>query len=215
MLKINDKLKGKEFLIDVYTVIQRNPQLDRDFFALNSIIKKMYCFDKDLANQWTIQLLNQYTSQGIIDYKNKFSENSDLVSFLEELIFIFCQNNSYQVIVQLIHDKISMYQGRFFIWKFVINNEDFKTYFFQLLDHDLKQDRYDTIQRIILNIIETQGYIEEGLFDITDFLASIIEHVIQKDYMKQKQLNFIYSLINLAINTFDKAYLKTYFLDFI
>lgn len=215
MLKINDKLKGKEFLIDVYTVIQRNPQLDRDFFALNSIIKKMYFFDKDLANQWTIQLLNQYTSQGIIDYKNKFSENNDISSFLEELIFIFCQNNSYQKIVQLIHDKIPMYQCRFFIWTYVINNEDFKTYFFQLLDHDLKQDRYDTIQRIILNIIETQGYIEEGLFDTTNFLANIIEHVIQKDYIKQSQLNFLYELINLVQDSFNKAYLKTYFLDFI
>lgn len=215
MIKIKEQLRGKEFLIDLYNILERNLQLDREFYAINRIVDKMYIFDKELANKWAIHLINKFASQALTDYKNNYDNSANIKSFIEELVIIFCEHNDYQTVIKLIHDKISLYQSRFFIWRFIVYSKEFNDYFFQLLEHDMKRNRYDTITRIIKSIIDSQCYIEEGIFDSVDFLARIIETTIDKEYIKQGQLDFLYSLTGYVPLDLDKAYLKSYFVKFI
>lgn len=214
-IKIKESILGKAFLIDLYNTLERNLQLDREFQAINHVVEKMYHFNKEQANIWVIHLINKYACQGLVDYKNNYDNSANIKDFLEELVKSFCSHNDYKTVIQLIHDKVQLYQSRFFIWKFIIYSNEFHEYFFQLLEHDMKMSRYDTISRIIQNIIDNQCFIEEGIFDSVDFLAQIIEHEIEKDYIQQKQLNFLYSLIDCVTDDFDKAYLKSYFINFI
>lgn len=214
-MKIKDKLKGKEYLIDIYTTLEKNLQFDREFYAMNNIVTKMYDIDKNMAIDWTIHLLNKYASKGLTDYKNGYDKEANIRDFIETLVIDLCKNLSYKDIIFLIHDNITQYSCRFYLWQFILSSETFNCYFADYMEEKLKNNDYEELTKIIKNVVDYQGYIEEEVFDIVNFISNIIEQFIYEDFIKQKQLDFLYSLIDYVPTESDKSYLKSFFIDYI
>lgn len=212
-------MQGKDYLIDLFQTLDKNLQYDREFYAIEEIVDKMYNYDKNQAIEWTIHLLNKFASKGLADYKNGYCKEANITSFIEELIFKLCANLPYKEIMYLIHDKIVNAFNRIFIWKFILNSEKFNTYFTDQIEKALIRNdntKFEEVKKLFLCILDNQNLIEEDAIDLIDFLSDIFDTYVNKHYIKsQKQLDFFYSLLQYIPHQPDNALLKSYFIDFI
>ncbi len=212
-------MQGKEYLIDLFQTLDRNLQYDREFYAVEEIVDKMYQYDKEQAVEWTIHLLNKFAAKGLADFKNGYDYESNVNSFIEELIIMLCNNVSYKQIIHLIHDKIVHGYNRIYIWKFILKGDNFNSYFMDYIEKKLNKNNdkdFEELKTSFGYIMDNQNLIEEDAIDLIDFLCEILETFVNKEYIKnQKQLDFFYSLLDYIPCQPNNALLKSYFIDFI
>ncbi len=218
-IKVKDELQGKEYLIDLFQTLDKNLQYEREFYAMEEIVEKMYQYDKEQAIEWTMYLLNKFATKGLSDFRNGYCKEADVNSFIEGLMFTLCINVPYKNLIYLIHNKIFHACDRIYIWKFVLNSENFNAYFIDYIQEILNQNNdkeYTELRNLFACILDNQNLIEEDAFDLIDFLIKIFDTFVDKEYIKnQKQLDFFYSLLEYVPYQPDNALLKSYFIDFI
>ena len=128
-MKIKDELKGKEYLINLYETLIKNLQFDREFESMNHIVHKMYEYDKNMAKEWTIYLLNKYTVKGLADFGNEYNSEPAIMEFIKQLITDLQKNFSYKEIILIINNKIEKGFNRFYLWRFLLKDSPFYDYF--------------------------------------------------------------------------------------
>lgn len=214
-LKINkDK---KDYLIDLYEIISKNIQFEEEYNAVIDIVYKMYSYDIDLATNWSIELLNMYGGR-ILYNKNKDDNYiATIYSFIDTLIVYLTRFHDLDNVIKIIDDKIKKDEMKFLLLKYLFGPEDennlFKKYFDQLINNK----EYDYAYQIIKIIISRNDNVRKDIFNITEFLNSIIHsYTSNKEIIdNQKLLELLYSLVYLAPSEVDKAILETNFVDYI
>lgn len=214
-MKINDKLNGKNFLTDLFHTLDKNLQNEREFSAVQEIVREMYKYDSKRAIKWTIHLLNKYGSKGLSNYNNHANVNN----FLEEIIIMLCDKISYKRIIPLVHNKIVNTYNKVYIWKFLFQNENFNSYFLDYIEQTIiknNDEGYKELKTNISYIMDHQHLIDKEAIDFTNFLCDILDTFINGKYIKnQKQLDFFYSLLDYIPYQPDNALLKSYFINYI
>ena len=208
-------MQGKEYLIDLFQILNKNLQYNREFYAIEEIVDKMYLYDKEKAIEWSIYLLNKFSTKGLADFKNG---ESDIISFIEELLIMLCANVSYKEIIPLIHDKI-VHDNRIYIWKFILDTKNFNSYILDYIEETIDKNNdkeFKELKTFFGYIADNQNLIEEDAINLIDFFCEILETFVNKEYIKnRKQLDFFYSLIEYVPYQPENALLKSYFIDFI
>ena len=182
---------------------------------MNHIVHKMYEYDKNMAINWTIHLLNKYTLKGLADYNNEYVSETGIMEFIKNLIIDLNKNLSYKEIILLIHNKIEKGFNRFYLWQFLLRSSQFYNYLMNFIEEKLKQNEYKELEELINSIIDNQNFIDEDVFNLVEFLSDIIEHFIDEDFITQDNLDYLYSLIDYVPSDYDKCYLKSLFIDYL
>lgn len=205
--------------MDLFQALDKNLQYDREFNAIEKIVDKMYQYDKNIAIEWTTHLLNKFSAKGLADFKNGYNSESDIASFIEELLIILCANVSYKEIIPLIHDKIVHGYNRIYIWKFILDTKNFNSYIMDYIEETINKNNdkeFEDLKTTLAYILDNQNLIEEDAIDLIDFLCEILETFVNEEYIKnQKQLDFFYSLLEYIPYQPENTLLKSYFIDFI
>lgn len=212
-------MQGKEYLMDLFETLNKNLQFEREFYAMEEIVEGMYQYDKEKAIEWTIYLLNKFTTKGLSDFRNGYCKEANINSFIEGLLFTLGINVPYEKLIHLIHDNIFHACDRIYIWKFILNSENFNAYFREIIEITLNKNNdkeYTELKNLFACILDNQNLIEEDVFDLVEFLIKIFETFVDNEYIKnQKQLDFFYSLLEYVPCQPENAVLKSYFIDFI
>lgn len=215
MLKINDEKKGKDYLIDVHDTLYRLLNYDKDFFAMAAVVDKMFCYDIELATNWSIDLLNRYGTQGLSDYKNNFDNGSNVRGFIEAIIESLEQHYNMGELIMLLHQKIYFEAVRHYLWVYLFYPYNENNGFLKYLDNILKNQDYKTAFDIISKVMDCHDVIDYEVFDPNNFLLSIIEKYTIKKIDDKDLLDFLYSLIQFDPTDFGKAVLKSCFVNYI
>ena len=62
--------------MDLFQKLNKNLQFEREFYAMEEIVEGMYQYDKEKAIEWTIYLLNKFTTKGLSDFKNGYCKEA-------------------------------------------------------------------------------------------------------------------------------------------
>lgn len=217
MSKIKIEKQGKEFLIDLYETLSKNPQYDTEYYSLADVVGKMYSYDIELATTWTIKLINKYGVHALRDYMNDFDYDAAVRDFINDIIRDLCKYQGIDGTVQIIHDRIKLAEVRGFLWTYLFSPKREKNKFIIYFDELIQEEKYSDARNMVKLVIENSHLIPYEIFDATYFLKRIIEHyTCRKEKIKdQELLDLLYSFSDLVTTEFGKAVLKSTFVDYI
>lgn len=217
MAKIKNEKQGKEFLIDLYETLSKNPQFDTEYYSLADVVGKMYSYDIELATTWTIELINQHGVHALRDYMNDFDYDASVRDFISEIIHDLCKYQGIDGTIKIIHSKIELAEVRGFLWTYLFGPKREKNKFIIYFDELIKEKKYDDAGNMVKLVIENTHLIPYEIFDATYFLKRIIEHYTccKKKIEDQELLDLLYSFSDLITTEFGKAVLKSTFVDYI
>lgn len=217
MVKIKSKLRGKEFLEDLFDTLSKNPQFDHEYFSLSAVVGKMYSYDVELATNWTIKLLNQHGVHALRDYMNDFDYDAAVRDFISDLVLNLCKYIGIDGTIRIIHDEITLSEVRGFLWTYLFGPKREKNKFIIYFDELVQQKDYTKAGDIVKLVIENQHLIPIEIFDATHFLNRLIEtYTCSKEKLKEQELlDLLYSFVDLVPTEFGKAILKSNFVDYL
>ncbi len=216
-MKIKSELQGKDFLIDLFNTLTKNPQFDSEYFSIADVVSKMYSYDVDLATTWTIQLINQYGVHALRDYMHDFDYDASIRDFIDEIVWDLCKYNGIDGAIRIIHDKIKLCEVRGFLWTYLFGPNREKNKFIIYFDELVQQQKYDAAGDMVKLVIENQYLIPVEIFDATNFLNRLIEtYTCKKESIRDQEfLDLLYSFVDLVPTEFSKAILRSNFVDYL
>ncbi len=217
MAKIKTEKKGKEFLIDLFNTLSKNPQFDSEYYSLSDVVGKMYSYDVDLATTWSIQLINQYGVHALRDFMNDFDYDAAVRDFINDLVYDLCKYQGIDGTVQIIHDKVQLDEVRGFLWTYLFGPSREKNKFIIYFDELVTQKKYSDAEEMVKLVMANSHLIPYEIFDATYFLNRLVEHfTCRKEKIKdQKLLDLLYSFADLIPTEFGKAVVKSNFVDYL
>lgn len=217
MVKLNTEKQGKDYLVDLYDTLYKDLRFDTEFFAIANVVSKMYSYDKEKATSWSFQLINRYGVKALRDSVNDFDYEGAIRDFIDDLIHDLIDNYDIGNVIKLIHDRVRLYEVKFFLWSYLFspNRETNKMIIY--FDELIKSKKYDEAKKMMQLVIDNQGYIPIEIFDATLFLNNIIATYTSMGHKikDQQLLDLLYSFVDLVPEKFNKAVLKSNFVDYI
>lgn len=217
MIKLKSEKQGKEYLVEVYDVLKKDLRFDHEFYAMVDVVNKMYSFDMQLATEWTTFLINRYGIQGVRDAINEFDYEADIRSFIDDLLRGLMEHYTFDGIIKLIHEQVSRYDVRQFLWTYLFSPNREKNKFIVYFDEIIQDKKYTTAYEMVSMIMDNQVYIPCEIFDSTHFLNDIIaNYTNRKEKIEDQQLlDLLYSFVDLIPTEHGKAVLKSNFVDYL